>query len=525
LKSTLIILRLLPLPFLLSQVAVGQVENIPLNKTVEAIYEQGIYSPTNRTVHTSIRPLLKRETDTSGGYGVVLPVTEKEITNRPVFFAEKGGRRIAITPLLTVLPTISFDRSNPPKDDALLIMNGLNLTAVSGRKWALSGNYQYNSSFYTFDEEEKIDRSNAISGVGKTRRLNGLGDYSNSYWNAYLSYVPNTTFHFQLGHGAHFFGDGYRSLLLSDHSGPYPYLKITTNFWKISYVNLFSMHYNYEDARNRFSQYDQKYNSTHYLSIKVGKRLNVSLFESVVWAARDSSNQRNFDVNYANPVIFYRPTEYSLGSPDNVLLGLNLSYKLGSRYVLYSQLLIDEFLLGELRAGDGWWANKFAVQAGAKAFYGRFKVQGEVNLARPFTYTHGNATQSYTHNNLPLSHPAGANFKEGVAVVRYTQNKTILESKVTILQYGYSANEKNVGQEVLLPSGTRDGDYGYAIGNGRKEELITIDNSISYLINGINGLMLTAGVRNWRSESRFARTDTYFYFGIRAGLFNQYNDY
>ena len=53
----------------------------------------------------------------------------------------------------------------------------------------------------------------------------------------------------QFGHGKHFIGDGYRSMLLSDNAFNYPYLKITTDVWKVRYVNLFS---SYQDLRDEF---------------------------------------------------------------------------------------------------------------------------------------------------------------------------------------------------------------------------------------------------------------------------------
>ena len=60
------------------------------------------------------------------------------------------------------------------------------------------------------------------------------------YATGYINYDINRFFDLQLGHGKHFIGDGYRSMLLSDNSFNYPYLKITTDIWKFKYINLFS---------------------------------------------------------------------------------------------------------------------------------------------------------------------------------------------------------------------------------------------------------------------------------------------
>lgn len=57
----------------------------------------------------------------------------------------------------------------------------------------------------------------------------------------YVSYSSNKHFNFQVGHGKHFVGDGYRSLLLSDNALNYPYARITSTFGKLQYTNLYAV--------------------------------------------------------------------------------------------------------------------------------------------------------------------------------------------------------------------------------------------------------------------------------------------
>ena len=109
--------------------------------------------------------------------------------------------------------------------------------------------------------------------------------------------------------------------------------------------------------------YKQKFMAIHYLSWNVSKKLNIGFFETVIW---DNANDRGFDVNYLNPLIFYTAVEFSTGSrAGNTLLGLSLKYK-HQKYFLYSQLLIDEFRISEITSTNGWWANKNGIQIGAK---------------------------------------------------------------------------------------------------------------------------------------------------------------
>ena len=218
------------------------------------------------------------------------------------------------------------------------------------------------------------------------------------YANGYINYDINKLFDVQLGHGKHFIGDGYRSMMLSDNSFNYPYLKITTDVWKFKYVNLFSY---FQDINFEIDAPDistSKFCAIHYLSINVGERLNIGIFESIMLAEDSLGNV--FDINYMNPVIFYRPVEYSIGysRQGNALLGFSLKYKLTSTSHMYGQLVLDEFRLDDFRAQNGAWRNKYGGQLGMKYFdafgFEHLTLQSELNFARPFTYSHFNPTQN-----------------------------------------------------------------------------------------------------------------------------------
>ena len=64
---------------------------------------------------------------------------------------------------------------------------------------------------------------------GAWKDFNETGkDYSSV--SAYISYSPWSFLNIQAGHGKHFIGNGYRSLLLSDNAFNYPYLKLLFNY-------------------------------------------------------------------------------------------------------------------------------------------------------------------------------------------------------------------------------------------------------------------------------------------------------
>ena len=97
--------------------------------------------------------------------------------------------------------------------------------------------------------------------------------YDFAYAAGEIAYTPNKMFHFRLGRGKQFLGEGYRSLLISDNSVNYPFFRIETTFGKLKYVNLWSV---MNDIRDEVALADdvfaKKYFSMHYLSLNIGQR-------------------------------------------------------------------------------------------------------------------------------------------------------------------------------------------------------------------------------------------------------------
>ncbi|NND94724.1 MAG: hypothetical protein HKN45_07635 [Flavobacteriales bacterium] len=310
----------------------------------------------------------------------------------------------------------------------------------------------------------------------------GIGRYVNEDGNTdllldglfALNYSPSDIFEFELGRGKHFWGDGYRSLFLSDNPSAYPYLELQTKVWHINYRNLFSWHQGMLDVRDSDSSFENKFSTTHMLSWNISPRVNIQLFESIIWQSEDSLSSRGFDVNYLNPIIFYRPVEFASGSADNAILGLGCSFKVYPSYLIYGQLAIDEFLLEEFRARDGWWGNKFGAQLGIKGF-DAFKVEGlylqaEFNLVRPFTYSHGSPVQNYAHLNEALAHPLGSNFYEAALIGVYDWKGFEFRNQLTYTLKGNDEGGMNLGGDIFRSYIGPERVYGNFIGQGSRTE-------------------------------------------------------
>jgi hypothetical protein len=343
------------------------------------------------------------------------------------------------------------------------------------------------------------------------------------------AYKLNKFFTVLGGHSKNFFGDGYRSLLLSDNASSNPFLKLETSFASIKYVNLFQVLKDIYQVPNQHPANAIKYSASHYLSWNITKEFNLSVFETVVMQGKDSLSNRGFDVNYLNPFVFYRPVEHSSGSADNVLLGLNMSYKTRHQYQFYFQLILDEFLLAELKSDKKWWANKYGIQLGIKAndfIIKNLYIQAEYNFVRPFTYSHKHTAQNYGQMNQAIAHPIGANFHELVNIITYKKDKHQLSNKITYASYGLDTSAVNYGQNIFHSYSDRDGEYGHISQQGLKTNVF--NNQLIYEYALFPKINIYGFARyNYRFQINGDNTQNNhsFQIGIKSRIWNNYTDY
>ena len=292
----------------------------------------------------------------------------------------------------------------------------------------------------------------------------------------------------QFGHDKNVIGDGYRSLILSDYAGANPFWKLNLNIWKLNYQVIYNfMNTGQYLGPTQLTQNGKKYNVFHYLSVNVLKNLSIGVFETVTYGY-DSTQTGAFDISYLNPIIFYRSIEGNLGSSNgNAILGTNFKWNFLNHFSLYGQMVLDEFKLSEITSRNGWWANKYGFQLGLKYIdaFGlkNLDLQGEMNMVRPYTYSHSKSQTSYTHYGQMLAHPMGANFQELVGIIRFQPFKRILlSSKVIYANIGVDTLNSNWGQNILLPYTSREQNYNNRIGQGVNTNIYYLDMNISYMV-------------------------------------------
>jgi hypothetical protein len=247
----------------------------------------------------------------------------------------------------------------------------------------------------------------------------------------------------------------------------------------VKYYNLYTAFLDIQDS----NQDRKKHASIHFLDFQLTHNINVGIFEGVLWQAKDKNYNKGYDISYLNPIIFYRPVEYSKHSPDNVLMGASFNARF-NKTILYGQALLDDLNIARQKDRDknysgGFFQNKFSYQLGVKSSFKGVSALVEYNQVQPYTYAHKVSMQSYTHMNQALAHPLGANFKEVVVLANYKIDKWIFNIKLTTARIGLDSVNTHYGQNIFASDFEAQGDgQEYSYGNFNGQGVLTQINTV-----------------------------------------------
>ena len=515
----------------------AQQTNLPLGQSFNRLFDKEI---SNHLEHSSFKPLIIKSTNLN--FDSILDrefstdnnLLKHAFFNNHFILIKGDGYKIAGSPLLNL--SLGYEQ-----EDALNTFTntrGFIIDGHIGSKFSFHTSFVENQSIFPnyIDSMIRTPTNDYVipgQGRGRTYKDNGF-DYAKS--SGYLSFQASDNFTLQFGHGKHFIGNGYRSLLLSDNAFNYPFLRLQTSFGKFSYTNLYAEFQdmkNYLSVENNYDYmgYAKKYMSSHYLSYKLNKKFNIGIYESIIWKSNHSLGANGFDVNYLNPIIFFRPVEYSINSPDNAIIGLDLKYNLTLKSNIYAQLILDEFTLKEIKANNGYWANKYGYQIGFK-YYDLLNITNltlhlERNHARPYTYSHWN-NANYGHYNEELAHPLGANFSENIFILHYRKDRLEIQFKYLDIIYGadYLGDTISYGNNIYSDYNSRSSDFGIDMFNGNKTNIDYMQLNLSYILNPSTNLKIDLSLSSRNLSSEIYDYNTLFYsIGLKSDLFNHYYDF
>jgi len=441
---------------------------------------------------------------------------------------------------LTIDPLMNFEVGNDFLDTTgrNLYNNtrGLLIQGDIGSKFSFSSSFYENQSIlpqyldaharesgeYYPNQNGTYNQQNAvIPGQGRTKPFNTVGfDYASA--SGYISYSPSDQVNVQFGTGKHFIGNGYRSMLLSDNSFAYPYLRVTTatsnkKGRRLEYTNLYaflSSLYRLPVHSTPEATYAKKAGTFHYLSYKINHWLQLGLFEGVIWEKSDSTGSKEFNPNFINPIIFVNTLIHGFNGINNAITGMNLNAKILNWGYIYGQLAIDDIK-----------HKRYAYQLGVE-FFDFFKLKNvnvliEYNHSEPYAYSHQTPLQNYSHFNQPLAHPVGSGFDELIGGVSYQWGRFQLNSMINYISYNEDFDMYNLGQDVF--QSTLNPTLAEEI-NRTKINIHRFE--VVYLLNKkTNGKFLVGYTNRAEINDSYKKNTAYLFVGLRTSLKNIYYDF
>lgn len=355
------------------------------------------------------------------------------------------------------------------------------------------------------------DSLQVIPGQGRFKELESNGrDYNSSTGIITVEARPWLLVNF--GHGKHFIGHGYRSMLLSDVAFNYPFIRLEaqTNNRKLRYVNV-----NAElQSLQRLplgdvpeSLFERKGFTFRYLSWVPHPRVEIGLYEGLIYERWNAeTGTQSYPWTFAQPLPFLASAVHGLSGNTHAVVGANLKLKVSNTLFLYGQYIIDDVD----ERFHGYQAGLVWRDLGLKGLTLRL----EHNSGGAGVFTHESALQNYSHMNQGLAHPLGTNFKEHIVVLQH-QFKRFWSEWRGIYQLhdggerGYiGADAASIDAAPHLPGTTMISDL-----------------RLGYTINPTSNMQAILGW-TWRDRitSEGHLISSMYYLGFRIALFNRYYD-
>lgn len=426
-------------------------------------------------------------------------------------------------------PVFDFSLGNEMNNSRKLMGNtrGFLVRMRLGNTVGITSSFYENQTVFPLVWDEFISKYVVAPGQSRTKRYHSNGwDYA--YATGVFTWKPKGVFSLQFGQDKNFIGDGYRSLLLSDVSTVYPFLKFSLTWKNFQYTRMIALLQNIDYKSNNADtrEFPQKIANFHVLTFNMVKHLQLSLFEGIIM--NDPNTKGNFTMNYEvlDPLPFLDVVTRTSRTEAlmNSIGGINLCWRVSPDVQLYGQWSLDDPIHREPNGKEG--VNEYGYQLGLK-YFNAFSVknlymQAEYNHVRPYTYAKGDSVIAYTHLDQPLAHPLGSNFEEGVGIAGYRYKRWYAEYKITYARYGADNGSLLTGKDILRPQTSNTGSFLQGI----KTNLVTQQARLSWYINPATNSCFSAGIYWQDQRSSVTNRSTHVvFFSFSTNLRNLYYDF
>lgn len=496
----------------------AQFYNLPNDYFFNTFSQRELAKIDSEQIHSSIQPYIpffnkKYEFvgDTHRLFKYVKndPLLEKVFSDHLIHIRSKtNAYEFKVDPLLNIELGRSYSDTTNYKN-IYTNTRGFIASGSIGKTFYFETLFSENQSQFPYYISHFNNQTGVVPGQGRYKVFKTTG-YDYAFSSGFISYQPIKRLNIQLGHGKQKIGNGYRSLLLSDNAFNYPYIRITSEWFKgrLQYTNIYSVLMNLETGGSKTPPhteplFQKKAASFQYLSFNASKRINIGLFQGMIWNAADSMNRQHLDWQYFNPVIFSNLGYYKLNNKNNIVIGANLNIKITNAISVYGQFMGDDFS-NTLALG-----NAFGYQAGAKYFNAftlkNLMLQIEYNDVKEGSYNSpyvASSNQSFSHYNQNLAFTPGYG-KELIVLADYKIQRIFINAKLN-LQYltlnNYSLYNNTIGRVQL----------GY-----------TINHAYNFNVS----LGYNYRYQDYLSFSSSNNKTSFYTFSIKSNLYNTYYDF
>ncbi len=267
--------------------------------------------------------------------------------------------------------------------------------------------YLSDKAKFRASHEPSIDAIAFGIGRAKIFKENGL-DASLS--NGYLSFSPFENINFQLGHGRHFFGNGYRSLVLSDYAPDYPYFSAQYYLFnkKILYKHVTAWMTNLNripSSSTSEALFVPKSSNFNQFSFQESDKFSISIFEGSIYNNYNSLGRVSPLASFYVPILGASLIDRNSTNSTNLIYGLNWNLQFFENWTVFNQYSMNS-------------DKKIGVQIGLKHInlfgFKQSFLNIEFNTLPTGFYSTDSSSlfQKYSHLGHELAHPLGSGFKE-----------------------------------------------------------------------------------------------------------------
>jgi hypothetical protein len=278
---------------------------------------------------------------------------------------------------------------------------------------------------------------------------------------------------------------GLPGIGLSDYGYPHPRigLEVGTQRFRLS-----AQASTLADQTDSLDRVVHRYFFAHRFDARLSRRVAIGLWSTVVLGGPE----RGFDARYRNPVsLLLLANEYGLGDEGNILLGLDLHWRVGERVTLQGQFGLDDFQY-QNRSSPTRTPDRYAFTLMATGpLTGRLAWRVAYTQASSLAFRTMDPVENFTDQGVGLGRSFADNDQATVIVTAPLRRHWLLAPELTLLRQGEGSlnapwpTDTALGNTPTLFIGTVERTWRAAVGLSGREGPIAIQGNagLHYLQN------------------------------------------